>query len=212
FRISDMGTNGDPFSAAYRPDVTFNSANDESLIVWEGNDGVDGSDTFEIYGQRLLGATGAETGDSDFRISDMGPDGDNNFDAGDPAVAYNEATNRYVVVWAGDNNVGDLDDNEFEIFGQRLDARPDTFGKIEPNDCRISSMGPNGDTKFAANSPAIVSSQTEFLAIWSGDTNTPPLVDDEFEIFGRLFAFDLRARAVYDAVTRSLVIYGSSLD
>src|SRR5438034_4592631 len=162
FRISDMGTNGDPTFDAFRPALAYNSANNEYLVVWEGNDGVDGSDTFEIYGQRLAGVTGAETGANDFRISDMGADGDNHFDASDPAVAYNEATNRYMVVWHGDDNIAPLVDNEFEIFGQALNALPTAFSEIGPNDFRISSMGVNGDTRSGAFFPAIVSSNTEF--------------------------------------------------
>ena len=39
-----------------------------------------------------------------------------------PAVAYNSTNNEYLVVWAGDDNTAPLVDDEFEIFGQRLNA------------------------------------------------------------------------------------------
>jgi hypothetical protein len=67
-------------------------------------------------------ANGAEIGANDFRLSDMGPDGDANYDAWNPAVAYNNTTNEYLAVWSGDDDTGRLVDEEYEIFGQRLDA------------------------------------------------------------------------------------------
>ena len=39
-------------------------------------------------------------------------------------------------------------------------------------------------TGYFKKSVEIVSSQTEFLAVWSGDTNTGDLVDNELEIYG----------------------------
>ena len=61
-----------------------------------------------------------EVGTNDFRISDMGPDGNVNYRAVNARVAYNPANNEYLVVWYGDDNTGLLVDNEFEIFGQRF--------------------------------------------------------------------------------------------
>ena len=43
---------------------------------------------FEIFGQRLT-AAGAGAGANDFRVSDMGPDGNPNYEAFTPSVAYN---------------------------------------------------------------------------------------------------------------------------
>lgn len=89
-------------------------------MVWVADDDtaplVDGE--FEIFGQ-LLNADGSESGTNDFRISDMGPDGDISFDASSPpAVAYNSAANQYLVVWQGDDDTTPLVNNENEIFGQ----------------------------------------------------------------------------------------------
>ena len=54
------------------------SANNEFLVVWQGDDNsgslVEGEE--EIFGQRLNAATGAAVGNNDFRISDMGPNQD----------------------------------------------------------------------------------------------------------------------------------------
>ena len=133
FRISDMGDDSetDPgirdYFRAFHPAVAYNSMDNEYLVVWEGEDDtaplVDGE--FEIFGQRINAATGAEIG-TDFRISDMGDDSEtdpnirNDFIAANPAVAYNSMDNEYLVVWDGDDDTAPLVDNEKEIFGQRL--------------------------------------------------------------------------------------------
>ena len=59
----------------------------------------------------FVGLSGSPLG-GQFRISDMGPEGDPNYDAFSPAVAYNSVTNEYLVTWAGDDNTGSLVDNE----------------------------------------------------------------------------------------------------
>jgi hypothetical protein len=76
---------------------------------------------FEIYGQRLS-ATGAEVGANDFRISQMGPDGDANFDSAAPDLAYGSKRNEYLVSWQAEDNAAPLVDDEFEIFGRRVSA------------------------------------------------------------------------------------------
>lgn len=209
FRISDMGTNGDPFFDALRPALAYNSADNEYLVVWEGNDGTTDS-AFEIYGQRLAGATAVATGANDFCISDLGADGDHRFDASNPAVAYNRLTNRYMVVWSGDDDAAPLVNDEFEIFGQSLDANPATFGEVGPNDFRISAMGPHGNTAFEAGNPAVVSSESEFLAVWEADDDTAPLVNDEFEIFGHYVGSIDRPFVIYDPAQQELLIHGTS--
>ena len=113
--------------------VAYNSASNEYLVVWAGDDdtGTLVEDEREIFGQRLNAATGAQVGGNDFRICTMGPNGDTNYDARDPAVAYNSVNNEYLVVWEGDDNTGTLVDGEFEIFGQRLTA---TGGQVGTNE------------------------------------------------------------------------------
>jgi len=187
FRISDMGPDGDADFGAFEPAVVYNPANNEYLVVWEGydNTGLLVDDEYEIFGQRLNAATGEEVGANDFRISDMGPDGDENFDAYNPSVAYNSTNNEYLVVWYGDDNIALLVDGEREIFGQRLNAA--TGEEVGANDFRISDMGPNGDAKFGAAGQAVAYNPTnnEYLVVWQGDDNTSPLVDGEREIFGQ---------------------------
>ncbi len=186
FRISDMGPDGNTNFEAGQPDVVWNATANEYLVVWQGDDntGMLVDNEFEIFGQRLDGATGAEIGTNDFRISDMGPDGNTNFGAFRPVVAWNATDNEYLVVWTGDDNTGMLVDGENEIFGQRLSA---AGGELGANDFRISDMGPDGNTSYGAGDPAVAWNSTadEYLVTWSGDDDTAPLVNNEFEIFGQ---------------------------
>lgn len=187
FRLSDMGPDGNATFDASSPAVAYNPTNNEYLVVWSGSDNTGAliSDEFEIFGQRIDAATGTEVGTNDFRLSDMGPDGNFNFSAFAPAVAYNPTNNEYLVVWTGDDNTAPLVDNENEIFGQRIDAA--TGAEVGTNDFRLSDMGPNGGTSFGASAPAVAynSTNNEYLVVWEGDDDTAPLVDNESEIFGQ---------------------------
>jgi hypothetical protein len=64
-----------------------------------------------------------EIGANDFRISDMGPDGDSAYGVIFAAVAWNAVNNEYLVVWVGDDNTAPLVNDEFEVFGQRFSVR-----------------------------------------------------------------------------------------
>jgi hypothetical protein len=178
FRISDMGTNGASAPIALIPVVAYNSTNHEFLVVWYGDEG--GLGESEIYGQRIDARTGAELGTNDFRISDMGPDGNVSYKVSDVSVAYNSNSNEYLVVWRGDDNSGTLVDDEFEIFGQRLNAA--TGAEVGTNDFRISNMGVDGSTAGVADVPWVVynSVSDAYLVVWRGHHGT-----SEFEIYGQ---------------------------
>ena len=171
----------DAFEAA----VTFNSTDNEYLVVWRGDDNTGGliDGEFEIFGQRIDAATGAELG-VDFRISAMGPDMDADYDAFSPAAAYNPTNNQYLVVWRGDDTAGNLIDEEFEIFGQRLEG--DTGVPIG-GPFRISTMGTDGEADFGPFNPAVAYNGTdnEYMVAWNADDNSGSLVDGEAEIFGQ---------------------------
>jgi hypothetical protein len=111
-RVSDMGSDGDATKDAFEPAVAYDSANNQYLVVWSGDDAVDSDE--EIYGQ-LLAADLLEAGANDFRISDMGAtEGDPAHQAQLPDVVFNESNGEFLVVWEGD----DAADGEFGIFGQ----------------------------------------------------------------------------------------------
>jgi len=197
FRISVMGDDdaSDPAErarySAQRPAMSVDSKTGNYLVVWQGDtdDGVMVDEEFEIFG-RVIAANGVPAGDQ-FRISTMGDDSATDaavragFDGYKPAVAYNPVSAGFFVTWEGDDNQAGLADGEFEIHAQRVDAE----GALSGSMIRVSSMGPDGSNAFDALSAAIAivpDTGTTFI-VWHGDTSTSPLVDDEFEIHGRLF-------------------------
>ena len=182
-----MGPDGDRNYFVDDPAVAYNPRTNQYLVVWEGEDDrgglVDGE--VEIFGQLLDGA-GNEIGPNDFRLSDAGPDGVTTFTARDPAVIYNSRDNQFLVVWRADGT-GNLVDNEFEIFGQLLDAAGNEIG---PNDFRISQMGPAGDSLYDAFDPILAynDQRNEYLVVWEGDDHLGGLVEGEDEIFAQRLA------------------------
>ncbi len=191
FRISRTGPEGDGYSFATTPAVTYNTISKQYLVVWEGAIKVSESIQFEseIYGRRVNAATGQPIEANDLLISQMGPDGDAKYGAYYPNIAYNSQLNQYLVVWYGDDDTAPLVDNEYEIFGQLLKSDGSATGT---NDFRISDMGPNGDANFQAGFPAVVynSDSNQFLVVWNSSDDTTPLVVDENEIFGQLLLAD----------------------
>ena len=135
-----VGTNDFPISFSHsiylkdseNPRVAYAPNRDEWLVVWDGDPASNGLAFFEneIFGQRL-DASGAEVGEDDFRLSDMGPDGDPDYDAFEPSLALIPATGEALVVWVGDDTLPGLDENE--IFGQlfRVDVTPPNCGNGE---------------------------------------------------------------------------------
>ena len=219
-RISDMGTaDSDAAYDAYHPAVVYNDGTGEYLVVWEGDDNTapNVDNAFEIFGQRL-DAEGVAVGPNDFRISDMGAaDDETAFGAHRPSVAANNGS--YLVVWLGDDDTRTLTDNAFEIFGQRLDAEGAALG---PNDFRISAMGEESNTAFAAASPAVTSNGVDYLVAWRGEHDAGALVAGEHEIYARRISDDFDqadagirlsdmgsadGNAAFDAV-QPAVIYG----
>jgi len=176
FRISDMGVDGDASIDGQSAASAYNSATNQYLVVWRGDDAT-GED--EIYGQFINAATGAEIG-VDFRISDMGPDGDDTYDASNPAVVYNATDNQFLVVWDGDDNTGGLVEGEDEIWGQLLSSTGAEIGA----DFRISQVAGNsfnGDGTIP--DVAWNSTDNEYLVVWHGDDNTLGQLGFEMEIF-----------------------------
>jgi len=187
FRISFLGPDGTANFDARNPVVTYNPTHNEYLVAWSGDDdsGALTEGEFEIFTQRIDGATGALVGPKNMRISDMGPDGNRSYDAIDPAVVYNVTEDVYLVVWRGEEGNASAPIGQFEIYGQLLDGG--TGSEVGENDFRISSMGPQNDANFDAFSPAVAFNETdnEFLVVWHGDDDAGALVDDELEVFAQ---------------------------
>ena len=184
FRISDMGTVGlaQNYLADY-PHVAYNPLDNEYLVVWVGDDDVNGNvdNEYEVFAQRIDAATGAEVGANDFRISDMGGDSIL-YGASFPRVVFNVTQGEYLVVWEGDDDAGGLVNDELEIFGQRLDRSGTEIGA---DDFRISFMGGTGSTTQKARYPAVAwdSVDDQYLVAWVGDRNATAAA--EWEAFGQ---------------------------
>jgi len=188
FRISDMGPDGVRNYDAIDPAISYNARDDLYLVVWRGEDGTNLSPNgqFEIYGQLLNGATGAEVGSNDFPISSMGPLDDPNYDAFSPRLSYNATNNEFLVVWYGDDDTAPLVNDEFEVFAQRVAA--DTGSLLGGSATRVSDAGANGDILREARRPDVTWNRdtNEYLVVWSADDTNGGRLDEEFEIYGQL--------------------------
>ena len=173
FRISDTTDRGLNFNAG-TPEVTYNSTNNQYLVVWSG--GVKDAYQFEIWGQGLTPKGGRRgDGNGDFRISHITDLGDNR-SASFPRVVYNSGNNEYFLVFSANGLPGEASSLS-EIFGQRIDAA--TLSETGPQDFRISNTtGAN----IEALTPRVTygNLDKEYLVIWLGVPANAP-----FEIFGQ---------------------------
>ena len=184
-RVSSTGADGNAAADAVDPAVAYCASSNLFLVVWSANPGTGGmaATEFEIFGRLVEAETGAPADGPDLRFSDMGSTPTATYAAQTPAIAA--SPDGFLVVWRGDDDTAPLVDNDFEIFIQHVNA----FGQeVGVNDFRISDMGGPGDTAHRANlRPAVAYTPKgeEFLVVWSGDDGTPPLTDNENEIFGQ---------------------------
>jgi hypothetical protein len=178
FRISNMSDGGKD-RAAYGPKVVYNHTSHEYLVVWHGQGSTASPDSiFEIYGQRLS-RTGAEM-EKDFRIStttDLGKIMGSFVRASAHAdVAWNSASNQYLVVW---DAMGQPDDIiRTEIFGQLLGGTGGAVGK----NFRISNTNDQG-AQFNASLPQVAynSKNNQYLIVWTG----PSKNKNQNEVWGQ---------------------------
>jgi len=169
FRISDAGAvDTDDRFQALSPDVAHDADLDRYLVVWYGDDDVAPliDNDFEIFGQQLSGA-GAEIGTNDFRISDLGPDGNLNWDARLPAVAYLGVAREYLVAWSGRDDLPTLAPNDTQVFGQRLAS--ETAEEIGANDFLFTVPDGSGSGSPVAH---VVAGADEYLAVTTSFTGS----------------------------------------
>lgn len=179
FRISQMGSvDSDVRFDAFGATLAYNSLANEYLVLWSGDDAVDGD--VEIYAQRLSAAgaaldTGTELGGNDFRVSNL--DGSATKRGNSPAAVYNPTADEYLIAWYGDHII----DGRNEIFIQRLQGNSSEVAGFSP--LTISAMGPAGNAAFDAFNPSVSYNglTNEYLVTWHGDQT----VDNEVEIHGQ---------------------------
>jgi cysteine-rich repeat protein len=172
FPISQMGPEGNLNLRGTEPIVAYNSTDNQFLVVWYGDAVTDGEN--EVHGQRL-DAGGNPIG-GNFKISQMGLDGDIDFDAVNAMVAYNSKDNRFLVVWEGNEN------DVLNIFIQQLNADGSKFG----SDAKISNPGPGG-SDLETRRPAVAynSTDNQYLVIWDADSNLDTAVEGKRQIIGQ---------------------------
>jgi hypothetical protein len=189
FHVSEVDFDPDslPSFEAANPAVAWASGPNEYLVVWWGNNETPPLHPFEreIFAQRLAGATGAQVGTNDFRVSEMGSESYSVFNASHPAVAYASITDEYLVCWQADDDIDELVDEELEIFCQRLDAA--TGAEVGANDFRLSTMGPDGDAYRDATRPRVAYSAASnlFLVVWQAPIDASSFPSFEHEVFAR---------------------------
>ncbi len=180
-RISSVGADGDDGAAAMLAAAASNPVDGEVFVVWCADDQTPplADDEMEIWGQRVSASSGALVG-SATRISFEGTDGDSSRSGCYPDIAYNATHHEYLVVWEGNGAVA----GKFEIHGRRVDA---SDGTLLANQLVLGSTGPAGDPLYDSYDPAVTYNPGtgEYLVVWSGDDNTPPQLNNEFEIFAQ---------------------------
>ncbi len=186
-RISTAGPDGDGDFEADTPSIAHNPTSNEFLVAWDGEDdaGALVVNEDEIYVQRL-DAAGAQVGTDDQRISQMGPDGDDDFSASAPRVAAGVSADEYLVTWDGEDDAPGLGDGQTEVHAQRLG--PDG-AEIGGDDVRVSAMGLDGDVASDGFASAVAygSVPNEYLVAWHGDSTIAPLVNGKLEVYARRF-------------------------
>lgn len=180
FPISSMGTFGDTDAGVKIVMATYNSVDNEYMVVWTGDDTdlPENNSRLGIYGQRL-DAAGNPIGTDDFQIFLS----DTNGGAFAPYVmdvVHNPARNEYVILYSGVVN-----GVEREMFGLRFASD----GALIGSPFRLSTMGPEGDGDYIAiyGKLAFNPDRGEYLAVWQGLDDRANLADNESEIFGQFF-------------------------
>lgn len=175
-----IGATGLPGSDNRQPAIAFDATNQRYLVVWSSDAAVPGA--YEIIGQ-AIGTDGQLIG-TNHRYSDMGTnDGDTTFDAVTPDLVWHPSLESFVVVWAGDDDTGDLSDGRIELYGQLVKGT-DAI-EVGTNDFRISFAGPDADGNDATNPAIAITDEPErWYVAFEGDVTDDGIHDPEVLIYG----------------------------
>jgi len=146
----------------YMPHVAYNSLHDQYLVVWHNNWG----GSRDIYGQRLDGEGNLLT----WVTISAGT-----YDRAQPAVAYDEINDTYLVVWSYDFNGNGSD---WELYGRLI-----PWNGPEPT---MMEFPIESDSRSQLVSEvAFALAQQEFLVVWNNDDGSTPL-----DVQGRRVSLD----------------------
>ncbi len=130
-RVSTVGADGDTNRDADFAGIAYNRKRDQFLVVFEAN-ALSSPAEQEIFGQRLAGP-GAPIGGI-IGVSNAGPEGDPNYEAVSPTVAYGAKRDNYLVAFHGENFASP---GAGEIFAQRISSA----GVAQGGDVQVSFSG-----------------------------------------------------------------------
>ena len=195
-RLSQSGPTDQSGPQAIHPSMTWNRFRDRILVVWSADidDPILAENEFEIWGTEIDSNLN-QFPPGQFRISEMGTDGDPLASAFTPAAIWEERGDQYIVAWNGwhgaiaptapEAPLGGPSEVDEEIWGRAL--LRGAGGLFATDQIAISDMGGAGpDTElYDARSPALVlGAGSRALVVWSADDSEDGMVDGEFEIFG----------------------------
>ena len=191
-----------------RPDVAWNSTDNEYMVVFANAKFTGISGQNDVHGQRISPA-GVLVGTSSFRISNQ-TDVSTTFDGQLARVAYNPTANNYLVTFQGDDLANPGAD---EVWGQLIQADGTEIGA----DFRISTAGvDDANTALDASFSDVVwlPGISTYTVFWAADHNAA----NDFEIYyqnvsatGALVGVTVEAtltNAVATAVARDVRIAG----
>lgn len=175
-RVSTLGPDGDTGFDAGSPDVAWDPSGERWLVVYDGDDAVNGET--EVFA-RFLAADGTPASADDLRLSAAGPHGDTAYDAETP-VATARVGGGFLVAWSADDLAVDQVDGEAEIFVRRIAS-----DGLEPGEepVRLTNAGPDADPVTDAIAPAVAGGEGSILVAWTADDPDFGLADEENEIF-----------------------------
>ncbi|MBZ0114119.1 MAG: hypothetical protein K8J08_16770 [Thermoanaerobaculia bacterium] len=125
FKISTMGRPGVSEANASSPRIHFNPSRGRYLVVWSGDDFTSNmvDDEFEVFGQ-YLNHDGGLLAPGNFRLSDYGPNGNEDYDAYYPSSAYNPNRDEFLILFTG---VEAFPSSQRHVYGQRIYGAPTIF-------------------------------------------------------------------------------------
>ena len=177
FAISAAGPSGTDHR---QPTVVFSPQFNHYLVVWASD--VLNTGANEIMGQ-LVGTDGQLVGPMR-RYSDMGSvDTDTAFDAVTPDLAWHPFLEVFTVVWAADDDLGDLSDGRFEVYGQLVEG--ETGAETGANDFRITySLADTYGNDVLEPSVAVHPGSDRWFVAFEGDIQDDSIHEPEIWMYG----------------------------